>query len=119
MKATKIPYLHCRNGIYYYRNQSVWKSLKTRCKKEAFKKLSYALFGTTPVLNDTSSRHHYTPIRISNTKLTIKDTIATLPCTSRLITASLTENGNRWWAREYIRIKCSLKFLPKGFITQK
>ena len=95
MKATNIPYLHCRNGIYYYRNQSVWKSLKTRCKKESFKKLSYALFGTTPVLNDTSSRHHYTPIRISNTKLTIKDTIATLPCTSKLITASLTENGNR------------------------
>jgi hypothetical protein len=65
MKATNIPYLHCRNGIYYYRNQSVWKSLKTRCKKEAFKKLSFTLFGATPALIVTS----LTPQNISTTAI--------------------------------------------------
>lgn len=119
MLATNIPYLHCRNGIYYYRNQSVWKSLKTRCKKEAFRKLSFTLFGTTPAVNDTSSRHHDTPIGLSEPKLMIKDTIATLPCTSKLITAYLAENGDRWCAREYTRIKSSLGFLPKGLISRE
>jgi len=51
MFATNIPYLHCRNGIYYYRNQSVWKSLRTRFKQEAL----IAISGATLVINDTSS----------------------------------------------------------------
>jgi hypothetical protein len=34
MLETNIPYFHCRNGIYYYRYQSVWKSLRTSCKKK-------------------------------------------------------------------------------------
>jgi integrase len=53
MLATKIPYLHCRNGIYYYCNQSVWKSLRTRCKKEAFRKVSHILFGSPSAVNYT------------------------------------------------------------------
>jgi len=114
MKATNIPYLHCRNGIYYYRNQSVWKSLKTRCKKEAFKKVCFTLFDTTPALNDTSARPHDTSIRVSDTKLTTDDTIATLPSTYQLIKAYLAENGSRWCARKYTRIESSLRFLPKG-----
>jgi hypothetical protein len=119
MKATNIPYLHCRNGIYYYRNQSVWKSLITRCKKEAFKKVCFTLFDTTPALNDTSARPHDTSIRVSDTKLTTDDTIATLPRTYQLIKAYLAENGSRWCAREYTRIESSLRFLPKGVITRE
>jgi integrase len=119
MLSANIPHLYTRNGIYYYRNNSVWKSLRTRCKKEAFQKLSYVLFGTAPAVNDTSSRHHDTPIRLSEPKLMVKDTIATLSCTSKLITAYLAENGNRWCPREYTRIKSSLGFLPKGLITRE
>ena len=51
MKSANIPHLYIRNGIYYYRNQSVWKSLRTRCKKDAFRKVSHILFGTTPAEN--------------------------------------------------------------------
>jgi len=29
LKSANIPHLYIRNGIYYYRNQSTWKSLKT------------------------------------------------------------------------------------------
>jgi len=39
LKSTNIPYLYSRNGIFYYRNRNVWKSLRTGCKTEAFKKL--------------------------------------------------------------------------------
>lgn len=116
MLATNIPYLHCRNGIYYYRNQSVWKSLKTRCKKEAFRKLSFTLFGTTPTVNDTSFRSNNTSKPLQDTKLT---PIVTLPSTCELIKAYLSENGNRWCAREYTRINSSLSFLPKGIITRQ
>jgi len=119
MKATSIPYLHCRNGIYYYRNQSVWKSLKTRCKKEAFKKVCFTLFGTTPALNDTYSRPHNTSIRVSEAKITVHDSIVTPPSISKLIKAYLAENGNRWCAREYTRIENSLGFLPKGVISRQ
>lgn len=119
MLASNIPYLHCRNGIYYYRNQSVWKSLKTRCKKEAFRKLSITLFGTTPALNDTPLRPHDTSIRVSETNITTHDVIVTPPSTSKLIKAYLAENGNRWCAREYTRIESSLRFLSKGLITRE
>ena len=103
MLATKIPYLHCRNGIYYYRNQSIWKSLRTRDKKEAFRKVSHILFGTTPSIDDKPKK------TLPNQS----------PSTSKLIKAYLTENGNRWCAREYTRIESSLKFLPKGVITRE
>ena len=112
MKASNIPYLHCRNGIYYYRNQSVWKSLKTRCKKEAFRKLSFTLFGTSPALNDTKVTPENTSLTLSGSKLTSSDT-------SSLISAYLAENGNRWCAREYTRIKNALSFLPKGVISRE
>jgi hypothetical protein len=115
MLATNIPYLHCRNGIYYYRNQSIWKSLRTRCKKEAFQKLSITLFGTTPALNDTSSRLNDTSIRPSETKLTPKHTYST----PKLVQAYLAENGHRWCAREFTRIQSSLGFLPKESITRE
>jgi hypothetical protein len=45
MKATNIPYLHCRNGIYYYLNNSVEKSFKASCKKKTFRTVSHILFG--------------------------------------------------------------------------
>jgi len=106
MLATKIPYLHCRNGIYYYRNQSVWKSLKTRCKKEAFRKVSHILFGSPPAVNDTAlTEPPATPKQITST--------------TNLIKAYLAENGNRWCAREYTRIKSSFSYLPKGVITRQ
>jgi len=41
MLSANIPHLYTRNGIYYYRNNSVWKSLRTRCKREAFRKLRH------------------------------------------------------------------------------
>jgi len=116
MLATKIPYLHCRNGIYYYRNQSVWKSLKTRCKKEAFRKLSFTLFGSTPAVNDTISSPNDTSVTANYTNTSPNNT---LPSTSELIKAYLAENGERWCAREYTRIKSSLGFLPKGVITRQ
>mgnify|MGYP005987148379 CR=1 FL=1 len=103
MIATKIPYLHCRNGIYYYRNQSVWKSLRTRCKKDAFRKVSHILFGTTPA---------------ENTNQQTAPKPAT-PSTAQLIKAYLNENGHRWCVREYTRINSALGFLPKEFITKQ
>ncbi len=113
MKSANIPHLYIRNGIYYYRNNSVWKSLRTRCKKEAFKKLSIALFGTMPAVNDTSKRPNNNIDRSLDTKLTPNNT------TSKLIKDYLTENGSRWCAREYTRIKSSLSFLPNNFITKQ
>ena len=102
MLATKIPYLHCRNGIYYYRNQSTWKSLRTRCKKEAFRKVSHILFGTTPAENSTQQ-----PIAKP-----------AIPSTEQLIKAYLKENGDRWCIREFKRVNSALGFLPSGFITR-
>lgn len=103
MLSANIPHLYSRNGIYYYRNNSVWKSLRTRCKKEAFEKLAYVLFGTTPSNDDKPKK------TLPNQP----------PSTSKLIKAYLAENGNRWCAREYTRIESSLKFLPKGVITRE
>jgi integrase len=116
MKSANIPHLYIRNGIYYYRNNSVWKSLKTRCKKEAFKKLSFTLFGTTPALSDTSFRPDDASVTPIDIKPTPNDTI---PNVSELVTAYLNENSDRWCAREYTRIKSSLGFLPTGVITRQ
>ncbi|MCJ8320194.1 MAG: site-specific integrase [Colwellia sp.] len=115
MKSANIPHLYIRNGIYYYRNNNLWKSLRTRCKKEAFRKLSFTLFGTTPALNDTAISPKYNPITPNSTALTVNED---LPSTSKLIKAYLDENGSRWCAREYTRIESSLGFLPKGIITR-
>lgn len=64
---------------------SVWKSLRTRCKKEAFRELSSLLFGTTPVVNGK-------PERISSYNAPVT------PSISKLIKAYLAENGSRWRA---------------------
>jgi hypothetical protein len=101
MKSTKIPYLYSRNGIFYYRYQSTWKSLKTRCKREAFRKLSHILFGTS------SSADDHQPVD-TVTKTSIKK--ETVPKLSKLIQAYMKENGSRWNAREYTRINSILKF---------
>lgn len=101
MSATKIPYLHCRNGIYYYRNQSVWKSLRTRCKKDAFRKVSHILFGTTPA---------------ENTNQQTAPKPAT-PSTAQLIKAYLNENGHRWCVREYTRINSALYLLTLNLLS--
>lgn len=100
MKSANIPHLYSRNGIYYYRNQSTWKSLKTRCKKEAFRTLSITLFGTMSAVDDKAMTANDTPITPLTTKLTPHDT-------SELIKAYLAENGDRWCARELTRIKIS------------
>lgn len=114
MVSINTPYLYCRNGIYYYCNQSTWKFLKTRCKKEEFRKLSINLFGTTPAVSDTSFRPEDASVTRIDTKPTPNNT---LPSTSELIKAYLAENGNRWCAKEYTRINSPLGFLPKGVIT--
>ena len=106
MKSANIPHLYSRNGIYYYRNNSTWKSLRTRCKKEAFRKLSITLFGTTPAEKDTSLTVDNTSVTSHDTKLTPNNT------TSKLIKDYLAENGTRWCAREFTRIKNSLAVLP-------
>lgn len=105
MKSANIPHLYIRNGIYYYRNNSAWKSLRTRCKKEAFRKVSHILFGTTPAV-----------ITDSNQQATPKPEI---PITAQLIKAYLNENGDRWCVREFKRINSALGFLPKEFITRE
>ncbi|WP_286271944.1 site-specific integrase [Thalassotalea hakodatensis] len=115
MKSANIPHLYIRNGIYYYRNNTIWKSLRTRCKKTAFRKLSTTLFGTPPAIKDTS--------------ITVNDSSSTPPdtqpasnhntSTMSLIKAYLAENGDRWCEREYTRIKNALSFLPKGEITRE
>lgn len=105
MKSANIPHLYCRNGIYYYRNNSVWKSLRTRCKKEAFRKVSHLLFGASSVFSDKPE--------------TQKVNTPAIPSTSKLISDYLNENGHRWCVREYTRINSSLKFLPKGVITKE
>ena len=94
MKSAKIPHLYIRNGIYYYRNNSVWKSLRTHCKKEAFRRLSFALFGTPPAVNDNTTTVNYSSVASSDAKLTPHDTHETLS-TSKLIKAYLDENGGR------------------------
>jgi len=112
MLATNIPYLHYRNGIYYYRNQSVWKSLRTRCKQDAFKKLCITMFATTPAVNNDTVRHIDTSVRPSDTTETPNNTF-------ELIKDYLAENGSRWCAREYTRIKSSLGFLPNNVVTRE
>lgn len=111
MKSAQIPHLYTRNGIYYYRHNAIWQSLRTRCKKEAFRKLSFTLFGTSPILSNTK-------VSLNDIELTTSATSDTL-CSTSLIDAYLSENGVRWCAREYIRVKNSLAFLPKGLITKK
>lgn len=85
MLATNIPYLYCRNGIYYYCNQSTWKFLKTRCKKKAFKKLSITVFGTTPAVSDTSFRPEDASVTPIDTKPTPKSTLLALLSLSKPI----------------------------------
>lgn len=115
MLSANIPHLYIRNGIYYYRNNSVWKSLRTRCKKEAFRKLSITLFGTTPALNDSMVTSNTPSTALTDSKLTANDT----PSTPKLIKAYLAENGNRWCSKEYTRIENTLGFLPKVVITRQ
>ena len=109
MLATNIPYLHCRNGIYYYRNQSTWKSLKTRCKRDAFIQLSKIVAGVVSA-TEKSSPEVIAPEAKS----------ASPSChTSKLIQAYLKENGHRWCAREYTRINSVLAVLPKSEVTRE
>ena len=118
MKSAHIPHLYTRNGIYYYRNNAIWQSLRTRCKKEAFRKLSFTLFGTSPALNDTNTSLNDTKTSLNDTELTTNATSDT-QCSTSLIDLYLLENGVRWCAREYTRVKNSLNFLPKGLITKE
>ena len=103
IKATNIPYLHCRNGIYYYRNQSTWKSLKTRCKKEAFLKFCN-LFSSTSGESQSVKECKKQP---------------TFRNLKQLVQAYMKENGGRWCIRENRRINNCLKILPVGEITKE
>ena len=85
MLSANIPHLYTRNGIYYYRNNSHWKSLRTRYKKEAFKKLSFTMFDTTQALNDTVLACKSIAVTTQNTKLPPYYSIVILPSTSELI----------------------------------
>jgi integrase len=98
MKSTNITYLHCRNGIFYYRNQSTWVSLKSRDKEQAFIKMC-SFIAQTPVK----------PCRVIRKKLRIK----------ALINDFISENKHRWCAREVTRITSALTFLPEALPNRK
>lgn len=111
MKSTNIPYLYSRNGIFYYRNRNIWKSLRTGCKAEAFKKLcQFVSTGKTD-----------TPANSLRDKSNLSEEITLLPNTrhierhktAELVKAYLLENSPRWCAREAVRVTNSLKFLPE------
>jgi integrase len=106
MQATNIPYLFCRNGIYYYRNQSVWKSLKTRCKKEAFTKMSFIISGNGNTEN-------------SNKLESSQNSLSKQFKTQDLIKMYIDENSSRWCAREVTRVYSTLSFLPNKNITRE
>ncbi len=38
MKSANISHLYMRNGVYYYRNNANWNSLRTHCKN-SFEKI--------------------------------------------------------------------------------
>ncbi|NQZ87719.1 MAG: hypothetical protein HRT54_09085 [Colwellia sp.] len=118
MLASNIPYLHCRNGIYYYRNQSTWKSLKTRCKKKAFNLLIDVLYGT---MRGTVDKSTYLEVSYDAkaSKPQSFSAVASFPKFGVLIKAYLNENRHSWCAREYTRIESSLKLLPKSNITKE
>ncbi|WP_019025772.1 hypothetical protein [Colwellia piezophila] len=117
MQSANIPHLYIRNGIYYYRNNSYWKSLRTRCKKEAFKQLAHLLFGTVSEVVDKS------PTKVScdaeASKPQSSAAVASSPKFGVLIKAYLDEHGHRWSLREYTRIENPLKFLPKKISIKK
>lgn len=118
MKASNIPYLHCRNGIYYYRNQSTWKSLKTRCKTQAFKILVNVLSGTMSGEEDKSTYQEVSYDAKASTPQS-SAAVAPTPKFDLLIQSYLDENCHRWCSREYGRIKSTLKHLPTSNITKE
>lgn len=106
MIVTEIPYLYHRNGIYYYRNQSIWKSLKTKCKLQAFKLMCKHMSASgdkSPLL--VTAAVASPPDYSENTPIVAK-------ATHELVHAYLQENSPRWSSREVTRIKNCLKFLP-------
>lgn len=107
MIATNIPYLYLRNTTYYYRNQSTWKSLKTKCKTEAFKLMCMHMsFSSSKLASDSSAAVASLPVQDESvTNVAV--------ATRKLVTAYLQENGSRWAQRELSRVEGCLKFLPK------
>ncbi|WP_157826707.1 site-specific integrase [Colwellia sp. 12G3] len=118
MKSSNIPHLYIRNGIYYYRNNSVWKSLRTRCKKEAFNLLIKCLYGTMSGVADKST-NQVVSCDAKAPKPQSSAAVASAPKISVLINAYLKENGDRWSVREYTRIENTLKLLPRSSITKE
>jgi hypothetical protein len=106
MKTSKVPYLYCRNGIYYSRIHNKWKSLRTRCIKEAIQKLSSILNG----------------VEIAQEKLKPLQAPQSVPdgfvITDNTINEYLAENGLRWTEREYRRVSNCLNRLPQGHMTR-
>ena len=106
MIATNIPYLYLRNTTYYYRNQSTWKSLKTKCKTEAFKLMCMHMsFSSSKLASDSSAAVASLPVKAESiTNVAV--------ATRKLVNAYLQENRSRWAQRELSRIKACLSFLP-------
>lgn len=113
MIATKIPYLYYRNGIYYYRNQSIWKSLKTKCKLQAFKLMCKHM----------SAAGDKSPSLVTATVASFPDCSESKPivakATHELVDAYLQENSPRWCQREATRVTSCLKFLPDILPTRE
>jgi integrase len=113
MLATNIPYLYSRNGIYYYRNQSIWKSLKTKCKLQAFKLLCKHMSASgdkSPLL--VTAAVASIPLKAESIPIVAK-------ATHELVNAYLKENSPRWCKREVTRITSCLKFLPDILPTRE
>lgn len=109
MKATNIPYLYNRNGVFYYRYKSTWKSLKTHCKRDAFERLSQIIAGAVSATQKN---------QLEVTAPEVEKTSSSLN-TFEFVQAYLKENGHRWCAREYTRINNVLGTLPKCSITRE
>jgi integrase len=106
MKTSKVPYLYCRNGIYYSRIHNKWKSLRTRCIKEAIQKLSSILNGVE--IAQEKSKPLQAPQSVPDGFV----------ITDNTINEYLAENGLRWTEREYRRVSNCLNRLPQGQMTR-
>ncbi len=113
MIVSNIPYLYSRNGIYYYRHQSIWKSLKTKCKLQAFKLLCKHMSAS-----DDKSPSLVTAA-VASTPINTESTLYVAKATHELVNAYLKENSPRWCKREVTRITSCLKFLPEILPTRE
>lgn len=113
MLATNIPYLYLRNNVYYYRNQSIWKSLKTKCKLQAFKLMCHHMSGSVDKSPSVSSPAVAPFTECPESEANVAN------ATRKLVDAYLKENSPRWSQRETTRITSCLAFLPDTLPTKQ